>query len=238
MIICDIMTTSARLVTVTPEETLGHAALLLRQYQFHHLPVLRSSTEAAPKDLFFEGLISSQDIDLAVALDHENAAHQQKQKAWQDRLISEVMHRAILRVTPTTSVSAAAKIMVERGLNCLPVVEYRELEDASSDTVLVGLVTRSDLLLALARSLGAFEPGMQLDLPLSAGDLSPLTRTLQIADELHIPIRSVLAAPASTSNLATIRIGTINPTPLLLRLQQEGIHYAFGILPMEEENHV
>ena len=39
MIVRDIMTT--HLVTVTPGDTLAHAATLLRQHQFHHLPVVR-----------------------------------------------------------------------------------------------------------------------------------------------------------------------------------------------------
>ncbi len=40
MIVRDIMTT--KLVTVAPDDTLAHAANVLRQYQFHHLPVVRT----------------------------------------------------------------------------------------------------------------------------------------------------------------------------------------------------
>ena len=39
MIVGEVMTT--KLVLVRPDETLGHAANLLRQHQFHHLPVAR-----------------------------------------------------------------------------------------------------------------------------------------------------------------------------------------------------
>src|SRR5260370_29045018 len=93
--------------------------------------------------------------------------------------------------------------MVERGLNALPVVEYERVGNASQEkidedetlAVLVGLLTRSDLLMALARSLGAFEPGMQLTIPLPMGDLTPLAQTLLLAAELHIHVRSVIAAP-------------------------------------------
>src|SRR5258708_34227799 len=75
MIVSEVMTT--KLITVTPDDTLSHAANLLRQYQFHHLPVVRatgrnewsgytgSGQNALPE---FQGLLTSQDIDLAAAM--------------------------------------------------------------------------------------------------------------------------------------------------------------------------
>ena len=41
MIVSEVMAT--KLVTVTPNDTLSHAASLLRQHQFHHLPVVQTS---------------------------------------------------------------------------------------------------------------------------------------------------------------------------------------------------
>ena len=167
---------------------------------------------------------------------------------WQERRVIEVMHRASIRVSPNTSVAAAAQILVDRGLNCLPVVEYERIGQTSDEqrneeetqVVLVGLLTRSDLLMALARALGAFEPGMQLIIPLLPGDLTPLARTLLLAAELHIPVRSVISAPLQTGIPleATVRLGTIHPTPLLARLQEEHIQYTFADLQREEDEHV
>jgi acetoin utilization protein AcuB len=254
MIVREVMTT--KLITVAPDDTLSHAANLFRQYQFHHLPVVRrvhvKGTPAWDKNshdksgsyttkLLFQGLLTSQDIDLAAALDQnisvsDTAPGGVLRAPWQERRVSELMHRALIRVTPTTSVAAAAQILVERGLNCLPVVENEEMQTGDQDdepatkTLIVGLLTRSDLLLALARSLGAFEPGMEVIIILPGGDLKPLAQTLQLASELHIPVRSVLAAPleGSVPRVATVRLGTINPTPILLHLQQAQIHYLVG----------
>lgn len=233
MIVRDIMTT--KLVTVEPDDTLAHAASLLRQYRFHHLPVTRKirltisqqeESHKAETALQFEGVLTSHDIDMAAALAEKDGASTQP---WQEKRVIEVMHRADLPVTPTTNVASAAQILVERGLNYLPVVEYRQGE-SEHKAILVGLLTRSDLLMALARAMGAFEPGMQLDIALPSGNMTALARVLALASELHMSIRSVMAAPLSGSVLttATIRLGTINPAPLLLRLQEEGIHYSFG----------
>ena len=240
MIVSDVMTT--KLITIVPDDTLSHAANLLRQYQFHHLPVVRTAPSfgsmytSQSKHLELEGLLSSQDIDMAAAVGTSSSdiLHQ----PWGERRVLEVMHRATIRVTPTTSVAAAAQILVERGLNCLPVVEYERSEQSSGERedealtrpLLVGLLTRSDLLMALARSLGAFEPGMQLSISLPMGDVTPLAKTLALAAELHIQVRSVLAAPleGKIPLTATVRLGTIHPAPLLVRLQEEHIDYAAG----------
>jgi acetoin utilization protein AcuB len=182
---------------------------------------------------------------MAVALERESNEGGAREP-WQSRRVVEIMHRALIRVTPGTSVAAAALLLVERALNCLPVIQY-EATDTQGDAeqgeqlvpgedwqegrpLLVGLLTRSDLLTALARSLGVFEPGMQLTLPLRHGSMQPLARALTLASELHIQVRSVVAAPLQGTfpRSATLRLGTINPAPFLLRLQEEQIQYAFA----------
>ena len=251
MIVKNIMT--SELITVAPDDTLSHAANLLRQHQFHHLPVVSGGSGAASwqwsaatrTPLVFEGLLTSQDIDMAVALEREGNGNSTREP-WQSRRVVEIMHRALLRVTPGTSVAAAAMLLVERGLNCLPVIQYEakdtqtvvepdkpapSLEDwQEGRPLLVGLLTRSDLLTALARSLGVFEPGMELTIPLRHGNMHPLARALALADELRIQVRSVVAAPLQGTfpRSATLRLGTINPAPFLLRLQEEQIDYAFA----------
>jgi acetoin utilization protein AcuB len=234
MIVSEVMAT--KLVTVTPNDTLSHAANLLRQHQFHHLPVVQTSGLHQRKQNILpvlEGLITSQDIDVAAASE-KSSSNDGLQQPWQERRVSEVMHRATIRVTPNTNVAAAAQILVERGLNYLPVVEYEQTE-LETRPVLVGLLTRSDLLIALARILGALEPGMQLVVLLPTGNLAPLTQTLLLTEELHIPVLSVLAAPkeGSTPRVATVRLGTINPAPLLVRMQKANIEYTFAD-PIEE----
>jgi acetoin utilization protein AcuB len=250
MIVSEVMT--GELITVAPDDTLSHAANLLRQYQFHHLPVVRGGSGSGswhwnPNNTtpqVFAGILSSQDIDMAVALEHNSSSKQQE--LWQNRQVVEIMHRALIRVTPSTSLAAAALLLVERNLNCLPVVKYESQEQADPKTptentqekpddwqegqpLLVGLLTRSDLLMALARLSGAFEPGMQLVIPLQNGNMQALARALALASEMHIRVQSVVAGPlqGSIPHTATIRLGTINPAPFLVRLHEEQVQYTF-----------
>ena len=103
----------------------------------------------------------------------------------------------------------------------------------------MGLLSRSDLLIELARTLGAFEPGMNLLIPLHAGNPTSLAKMLLLAAELHIKIESIIVAPPKKGvpHVATVRIGTINPAPLLVHLQQAGISYSFAEFQIEGGTH-
>jgi acetoin utilization protein AcuB len=242
MIVRDIMTT--RLITVAPEDTLGHVCNLFRRYQFHHLPVVQTRVVADRSHhddhvrrtiRLFEGVLTTQDIELAMAHAQHNSSSQLMQHPWQEQRVAEVMNPSPLCVSPTTSVGAAARLLVERGLSGLPVIEYSE-EKEQALTLLVGLLTRSDLLLTLAHTYGAFEPGMPLDIVLPDGDMAPLTTVLRLAAELHVRVRSVVVAPSPDGipPRATLSLGTIYPMPLLSRLQEAGITYQ-SAHPLEEE---
>jgi len=240
-------------VTVTPDDSLSHAANLLRQHQFDHLPVVKAIHESKLQGQqhsiqvslpALEGMITSYDIDLAATLDSENSLTNDKHP-WQERRVAEVMNRSIIRVTPTTSVAAAAQMFVKQGLNCLPVVEYEEsfiTEPGAKHeerVFLVGLLTRSDLLIEFARTLGAFVPGINILIPLQLSNPTSLAKMLLLAAELHIKIESIIVAPPKKGvpHTATVRIGTINPAPLLVRLQQAGISYSFADFQLEVDTH-
>ena len=309
MIVNEVMTT--KLVLVEASATLSHAANLMREHHIHHLPVIqmpRSGSFWFPGAILdvdgrgrdtlpvLEGLLTSHAIDIAVAVDTQNS-DDINHRPWHERRVAEAMHPAPISVGPTSSVAAAAQLLVERGINCLPVVEYiqvikneqtpestdlRNAEaappredqaayvtsdmDAGKDeglagtpslsggqvtrdggmgkaevrTILVGLLTRSDLLMALARSMGAFQPGIEVHILLPDGDMTPLAKMLLVATELHIQVRSILAGPlkGAIPSCATVQLGTIHPAPLLLRLQKAGITYAFADFPQEHNTYV
>ena len=110
MIVSEVMAT--KLVTVSPDDTLSHAANLLRQYQFHHLPVVRESRAVetpelkhpSRKILLLAGMLTSQDIELAASSGRWSSSDVLRQP-WQERRVVEVMHRAAMRVSPNTSLS-------------------------------------------------------------------------------------------------------------------------------------
>jgi acetoin utilization protein AcuB len=246
MIVQECMQTA--LVTVEPDNTISHAVHVFKQHHFHHLPVVQNIYPAhtqpqwrnAPAPMrVLKGLLTTHDIDMAILLAEQQAEDHPDALPWQEQRIVDIMQPVTVYVTPTTSLAAAAQLLVERGLNCLPVIEPRG-EGAETQDILVGLLTRSDILLTFAQVLGASKPGMEITLHLPQGHMAPLARALIAADILHIPVYSIMLSSTDQQggSHATLRLRTINPAPLLSRLRAEGILYDDMHLPLKGEAHV
>jgi CBS domain-containing protein len=109
-------------VTCHPAEKLPVIMNKLELFHITGLPVVEKG--------LLVGIISLTDILRAV-----------RTGSVQDVLVQDVMTKEVIAVLPTDSAIAVAKIMVDRGINRLPVVE--------NDKV-VGIVTRGDMIRAIA----------------------------------------------------------------------------------------
>jgi CBS domain-containing protein len=129
----DLMTRSVR--TLGRNDKLSVADALMRTERIRHLPVIdedgRLAGIVSQRDLFFNALIQ--------ALGFGTATH--------DRTLStisvkEVMTENVVTTTPETLVKAAARMMVDRKIGCLPVIE---------DEALIGILSESDVVSAVAQ---------------------------------------------------------------------------------------
>jgi acetoin utilization protein AcuB len=123
----------APVITVKPQDSaidLGHLA---RRHQIRHFPVVendrligivtdRTIREATTSPRIFQLL-----LDLMATVDRVR--------------VEEIINPNVITAPPDMSLPAAAKLMLERKIGCLPVVK---------DGKLIGIVTRSDVLGALA----------------------------------------------------------------------------------------
>lgn len=135
----DLPTTVSEIMTtdvVSVEETDSVMNLLesLQALRFRHLPVTDDSR--------LIGLLTERDL-LRVASSSLLPHRAQQDQALLDRFrVRDVMVRDVVTVSPDASVAAAGKLMLDKHIGCLPVV------NASND--LVGIVTSSDFVAALA----------------------------------------------------------------------------------------
>jgi hypothetical protein len=124
--------------------------------------------------------------------------------------------------------------MADNKVGCLPVVAPAESGD-TGDTAgtLAGIVTESDLFGAFVRALGVLEPGSRLAVHLvdPANDLLALALTLR---EQAAPVLSLTSEPLPAATGAeptpghprlrlTVRLGTIDPRPLVAALRRRGL---------------
>ena len=121
---------SCHVVTVELDDTLKQVRDLFAAFCYHHVLVFEKSKLVgviSDSDLLanispFIGKMQEKPIDLASLQKH---AHQ-------------IMTRHVVTVAPTTSLQDAAKLMIDRGISALPVVDAEQR--------VVGIVTWRDLL--------------------------------------------------------------------------------------------
>ncbi len=131
---------SRDLVTVAPEATLVEVAGLFRAHEFTSPPVVRSDGQLA-------GVILQIDLIRKAGVEamHLHRGFARLVTRGQQRLrAGDIMQVAMPRATPYTPVGALLPLMSDGGAEAVPVVV---------DGRIVGIVTRSDLVSALAHRL-------------------------------------------------------------------------------------
>lgn len=119
---------SREVVTLSHNDTLRTADDLMRLGRIRHLPVVDGDGLLAgvvtQRDLFHSGLLR--------ALGY--GSHAQK-KALDGLFVKEAMRSEVVTTTPDTSLAEAAKVMFEKKIGCLVVLDGEKI---------VGILTESD----------------------------------------------------------------------------------------------
>lgn len=180
-------------VTVPPGATAGEALALCRERRIRHLPVV---------DGALVGIVSDRDLRSATPALGDPA----RSAALAGIRVGDVMTPDVTTARPDDPIDAAANAMRRRGINCLPVVEGREL---------VGILTSTDVADALIQLLGAHEPGsrMEVVVPDRPGTLAGVSGLI---GELGVNIVSVVTGPrrdgSPPTRVAVFRVDTIDPS--------------------------
>jgi len=123
----DIMVTE--LVTLHVAEQLSLASDIMNLARIRHLPIVEGERLVgiiSQRDLFRASLASVMGYDYAATRDHLKTVS-----------IKEAMVSEVITVEPETGIQEAGRVMLDKKIGCLPVVENHRL---------VGIVTETDLL--------------------------------------------------------------------------------------------
>jgi len=130
----DIM--SQDVTTLKRNDKLTLADDIMQLGRIRHLPVLGDDGKQ------LVGIVSQRDL-FRGALAHALGYGQHAQRKVLDTLfVKEVMSSDVITTTPDTPLAEAARVLVERKIGCLPVVE---------DGRFVGIVTEGDFVAMVAR---------------------------------------------------------------------------------------
>jgi acetoin utilization protein AcuB len=189
--------------TVGPETTAAEALALCRENRIRHLPVL--------KGRHLVGVISDRDLRVATPAlgDPDRAAALKRIR------VADEMAQEVVSARPEDPIEDAAAAMYEVKIGCLPVLEGEAL---------VGILTSSDVMRALAWLVGVREPGTRLEvaLPDRPGSLAEVAGTVR---DQGVNIVSVLAPSgpeAAGERVAVLRLATINPRKVVDSLGEAG----------------
>jgi len=134
----DVMT--PEVTTLKRNDKLTLADDIMHLGRIRHLPVLDEDGQQ------LVGIVSQRDLfrgALATALGYGQSA---QRKLLDSLLVKEVMSTDVITTGPNTLLAEAARVLVERKIGCLPVVE---------DGRLIGILTEGDFVAIVARnSLG------------------------------------------------------------------------------------
>ena len=196
MLIRDIMRSPA--VAISADTTLQDAYRTMQERRIRHLPVLEGQT--------LVGVITDRDLRLATSALSLSPFPP-------GSLVSAVMSKTPVTADAWDPVEDAARIMRERKIGCLPILD---------DGRLIGIITGLDLLDALISMTGVSKPSGRLEvrLPDHPGELARLTSFLSHRD---LNVHSILTYPEGPDFVRTVlRIGSIETRLLAQDLRRAG----------------
>ena len=116
-------------VTLEHDDILDLASDIMNLGRIRHLPILNKGKVVgvlSQRNLFHSAVVVALGLDVKESRDLLKTIR-----------VREVMSTPVITVSPDTGVKEAARIMIEKKIGCLPVMENESL---------VGLVTESDIL--------------------------------------------------------------------------------------------
>ncbi len=186
-------------VTVIQTTTLlGEAFQQLQAHGFRHLPVMDQGC--------LVGVLTDRDIRFATS-----SLSPAPRTAGDP--VSLAMSSPVSTADPLDPIEDAARIMRDRKIGCLPVMDGSEL---------VGILTGMDLLDALVLLTGVTKPSSRLEVALAdrPGELARLTALLA---SRHVNIHSILTHPGADGGVRTVlRLDSNQTRPLADVLRAEG----------------
>ena len=129
-----------KVVTALPDDTLADVKRIFETRGFHYLIVVDHQRVM--------GLVSDRDLLRSLSPFIGRRIEREQDASSLHRKVHQIMTRRVTTCTEATSIADAGKLMLERGLSCLPVVD--------AEHRCVGILTTHDLLAwCMVRCAGA-----------------------------------------------------------------------------------
>jgi acetoin utilization protein AcuB len=187
MLVKDRMTPNP--ITIMPESTHKQANEILRDHKIHHLPVVDKQGDLA-------GIVVEQDLLAAQPSPATTLSIYEIHGLLSKLQVKQIMSHPVYTTTPDCPLEEAARLMLDKGIGSLPVVENDKM---------VGIITDTDIFTALVMLLGGGEEGARITLFL-ADKPGVLAKIAQIVADAGGNIVSVTTWDSALDGRAYITI--------------------------------
>ncbi len=130
----EIMSTDV--FTLGRNDKLSVADDVMKQQRIRHIPVLNADGDLC-------GILTQRDLFRGILLSSLGYGSRAEQKMLDSLSIKEAMHDEVITITPESTLSDAANLMLSNKVGCLPVVD---------DERLVGMISEADFVKQFARN--------------------------------------------------------------------------------------
>lgn len=206
-------------ITVSLDATLPSTADLMKQHNLKRLPVMDQDK--------LVGIITEKDVAKALPSPATTLSKYEINYLTEKIRVKDVMTKAVISVSPDTTVEEATMIMHEEDVGCLPVLENGKL---------VGIITERNIYNALTKLFGLDRPGLRITVQVEdrIGVIADLTTLIK---SLNLPIISLAtyAASAETAYIV-VRIATDSPESLIGTLTGNGFQVVHWTTLNEQAN--
>lgn len=166
------------LITVSPSTSLEDASILIRKKKIDHLPVVNDSGKLV-------GILSDRDIRQYWASPATTLSKNELNYLLQQVIAEMIMIKAVITITPNTTIERAALIMQEEDINALPVMEGEQL---------VGIITSTDVMGVLLQAIGISDDSVRLGVMVK-DSIGSLAKVSEILEKESINIQSLFSWP-------------------------------------------
>lgn len=187
-------------ITISSSVTILEAQKLMRDREIRRLPVVDEGK--------LVGIVTYNDLLEASPSKATTLSRFELAYLLSKMTVADIMTRKVIFVEPDIPIEEAALIMEKNHIGGLPVVE----EDR-----LVGIITESDIFEIFVETLGVRERGsrLTLELPQKPGILYEVTRIIKNHNINILSLATFYEDHAPDYRYVVLRIGTLNPEPLV-----------------------
>lgn len=207
MLVRDRMTSPA--ITILPDAPFQEALELMRNHHFRRLPVVNEAGALV-------GIVSERDLLHAAPSPASSLSMWELNYLLWKLQVKSLMTEKVISVTPDTPIEKAARMMVERKIGGLPVVEGGKV---------VGVITETDIFRAFTELMGADIEATRvvLRVPDEKGTLAAVTRRIAEMNGNIISIGTYRAAQKEGNSLGNEAMLLLKVTGIGSKALQEEI---------------